>query len=312
MILAHSIQILGDADGLMGGIATYVYLIAFPGFFFAFGYVSNIAYLSKDYTYSRPRMLKTAYRIAIAYYISNFLSVLILSEAVLGIRDVINILLLWHIAQYADFLIAFSLVVLGCLIFFNFFRAMTPAQALILSIASLLTTFIPPDPLPINQLGLFIGTAKQYTFPVLPYLLYFILGLMFARYNIGYDRKILFASYIGSASLIAYTYFTGKTPTHFPPHFFWIIGAGVFVYIYYLVSRPLSRLTWTKFLSDIGENTLLYLLISNILLFAFHGVSRGPLHPVNILLMVVGILYITNFIKSISVNKTPLPASKIT
>ena len=58
-------------------------------------------------------------------------------------------------------------------------------------------------------------------------------------------------------------------PTRMPPKIYWIVGAYLPVYIYYLVSEKFGSLNnfFTNFCCVLGRNTLICLVVSNLCIF---------------------------------------------
>jgi fucose 4-O-acetylase-like acetyltransferase len=67
MILAHVIQFFGSNSTVLSWLSVYVNLTTFSGFYFAFGYSSEIAYFSKEYSNVKKRMLITALKLLLAF-----------------------------------------------------------------------------------------------------------------------------------------------------------------------------------------------------------------------------------------------------
>lgn len=102
MILAHIIQLLGNKnDFLLKAISTYINLISFSGFLFAFGYANYFAYFSKNFQSVKWRMFKTGLKILTAFYISGIAFRVIFEKKVIHFLDIIKIILLTDIPGYS-------------------------------------------------------------------------------------------------------------------------------------------------------------------------------------------------------------------
>lgn len=270
MIIAHSIQFLGDSSSkIQQVISTFVNLITFSGFMFCFGYATNIAYMKKTREEVSEKLIRGAIKILVVFYISGIAYKLLVSKN-LNIVELIKIILLFRIPGYSEFLLSFSVLNLVILIFFNLFKkSLQVNKTFLLIIAiSLLATFIPYELVILSQIGIIIGTTKFACFPILQYICYFMFGLYFNQNKIKFNIKFLLLSLLGSLSFILYTIVNRELPSRFPPSIVWVIGASFFLYMYYLASKYLSnKINFSKHFYFIGENTLYFLLTSNLILF---------------------------------------------
>lgn len=273
MILGHCIQLIGNPIAFTNVISTGVNLITFSGFLFCFGYAVSIAYLDKSKEYVKNKIIRNCIKLLIVYYISGISYELFVTKE-LSMIKLMKILILSNIPGYSEFLAGFFVLNLLTLIFFNQIVKILKSKKLIIIIIiiSLVSTFIPYEYISINQLGLIVGSSKFACFPILQYSSYYILGMYFQKNCIKFDKKHLIISMIGTSLFIGYTLINKEFPLRFPPSIFWVLGGLGILYIYYIFSEFISnKINKNNKIYFIGENTLYFLLISNIFLFILEG-----------------------------------------
>ena len=268
MILAHVIQFLGKWSIFTSEFSSFINCITFSGFFFCFGYVFYIAYLRKTLPEIWKRIVITFFKTLIAFYISGICYCAILKRGMNG-NWILKILTLNQIPAYSEFLISFALVSLVGLIFFIPLQKLLEHKwiTLAIGIVLLFTTFIPYPKITSPQLGLLIGSKKFGAFPVLQYFPLWLAGAFFAKYKIKWNRNIFVFTFWCSLTYIISKQLKSPLLVRFSPSMLWIISPLFFIYCYYLISNVLCKYKWSLPIIKIGQNTLLYLLISNIVIF---------------------------------------------
>ena len=146
------------------------------------------------------------------------------------------------------------------------------------AVVSLASCFIPYEKITNPWLALFIGSGSYTTFPVLQYGVYFVAGVWAAKRKKWPDWKLFFGAAILSAPCIWYCWKYNGLPGRFPPTALFIGGGALGVWIYHLLAGALGKIKSVtiigkpvEVLSFIGRNSLYYLLMSNILIFAVAG-----------------------------------------
>lgn len=280
MVLGHVLQFFTDFWRIPAAEALIevANVLAFPGFVFAFGYVVHLAYLDAWRPGTLRRVLWTAARILIAFYISGFAFRVFVSARAPDLDTFLPILSLFDIPGWSEFLVSFSLFVLLAAL-------LRPAIAWLLErrlafwlvfVALLATTFVPYERVQMPQLGLLIGTTEFPTFPVLQYLPYFLVGMYFHRYRVWFAPTPFVGALIATATAIAYALSIDALPGRFPPTLAWIALPMGLLYVLLLFARALpGRLAPVRWLGGIGANVLTYLLLSNLAIFALSATSRG-------------------------------------
>ena len=314
MVLGHSFQLLGTIiPGNRMSQVCYAYtafgnLIAFAGFFFCFGYAYCAAYFSKEWAAVAGKLTRAAVVLLLAYYTSAVMATIFLPTRMGEVIPLImsrlaNVLLLRDIALYSEFLLSFFILTLASLLFFGIFKRLSYSRwgmRLAGAAAVLSSLLIPPDFTPPTLLALLIGSREVTVFPVVQYLVFFVAGMYFARFGIRWDWKIAVVSALGSGAIIGYYAINKEFPDRFPPSIFWICGSWGFLYAVYLIVGHCVRRGWqSPVLRLMARNALVFLLLSNPLLFALS--SRMKLQPLPSVLVgvvvLVGCFFIVNIVR---------------
>lgn len=298
MIIAHSVQFLGRPSKVSFLFSEFINLITFSGFMFCFGYAVSISYLKKEKKQISRNLTKNFLKILMVFYVSGISYEIFVSKNI-SIVELFKILFLFRIPGYSEFLAAFSVLNIITLIFFNQFKKILKINKyfiVVLSV-SLLSTFIPYKFIKLNQIGLIIGDTKFACFPILQYLSYYILGMYFQENKIKFNLKYFIISTISSFMFISYAVLYKKLPSRFPPSILWILGAAMFLYIYYIFSIYIvSKIKVHTKIYFIGENTLSFLLISNLILFMLKYLNPDKKLGFILCILVGGIIVILIYI----------------
>ena len=270
MIFAHTIQFLGNkGTGIGFIISQYINLITFSGFMFCFAYVCNIAYISKNKEVVKSKIMRNIIELLIIFYISGIAFEAFVSKD-LSVLKIVKILLLQSIPGYSEFLISFCGLNVVLFVFFNQIKKIISNRKLLIitTVSTLLLTFIPYKLIFFNPIGIFIGSNKFACFPIVQYICYFLIGAYFQKNKIIYSTKVFILFLISSLSMFLYIIVNNRIPNRFPPSMFWIIGGSIFIYCYYIISSFIvKRINIANKIYFIGENTLYFLLLSNLILF---------------------------------------------
>ena len=278
MVLAHALQLLSKPTGIFWLFSTIINLITFSGFFFCFGYVFFLSYLTKPFADVKVKMAKTAIKSLLTYYLSGFSAYLLLSPRFLGkpypitLDEILQLITFSKVAWFSEFLLTFFLITGLVLIFFEGFKhlANSPLAMLYLGFVCLLTSLVLPADLIVPQpMSLLIGTKNYFIFPVVQYLPIFLIGIYFSKYQVSWSRAVLALSLSGTGLFIGYYVWNRAMPAEFLPSFYWLVGSYGLLYGYYIAAKWLEhRPIPIKWLLSIGRNTLFYLIISNFILFS--------------------------------------------
>ncbi|MCA9838905.1 MAG: hypothetical protein KC422_18455 [Trueperaceae bacterium] len=304
MVSAHTIQFLSQRRfTLLLGFSEYINLISFSGFLFAFGYGTFLAYFQKPFSQIWQRLLISGLKTLLAFYVSGFAFRILVDHKRLFSVDFWNIILLNDIPGYSEFLLSFSFVMFLALPLFMPIKAVLKRPFLFWALIGILlaTTFFPYELVHSKQLGLLVGTKEFAAFPVLQYVPYYLLGMFFALYKLGWHRLSAIISIAATLIYYGFVWQLGRFPSRFPPSLLWIIGPAGFLYLYYLVSRWLGG---ARKLPNLvlrpGKNVLFYLLLSNLMIFGLSTVYRNAFGLATSLLTALGILATCHFLLSIT------------
>lgn len=301
MILCHCIQFFGrDSAPVQKQICDYINLTTFSGFFFAFGGSCWYAYFGKEFKNAAPRMLRTALRCLAAFWLSSICYVGLVELDYYDPRVIPGILGLGIFGGWSEFLASFAGAMITGIVLFALFQKQNGYVTAACLAAGALLTLIPYNKVTVPQAALFIGSTHCTTFPVFQYLFYFAAGVWFCRRKIVWDARLLAVSCVLTLPELIHYLRTGYLSGRFPPDFWFVAGAALFLYLYYLLahaiadrtagslacagaggvrsgsekapSRPAVKRIGRRisgFLEDTGANAIYYLLISNLAIFAF-------------------------------------------
>lgn len=301
MVYCHVLQFFSDTQLFVS--APYwieaINLITFSGFVFCFGYASQLAYYSKPLRHAAPRMAVAALKTLIGFYISGIAYRLYIDGREMNWSTIRPIILLYDMPGWSEFLISFTyLTVLGLLLFRPLQWLVERAWIVVLAAALLLVTnWIPYGSIHIVQLGPLIGTRDFASFPVVQYFPYYLMGILFARFRIGWSWRVMSPAFVATGLFVWKWRLEDALPERFPPSIWWIIGAAFILYIYYLIARFIERFTIVCApLEAMGRNVLWYLIMSNVLIFSLKSRHAAVLlSPHASFVMTVLLLAFTGF-----------------
>ncbi|QGG54859.1 acyltransferase family protein [Paenibacillus sp. FSL W8-1187] len=300
MVYGHVLQFFSDPAifPAAGRIIDAVNLITFSGFVFSFGYVSRLAYYAKPLRRAAPRMLLAALKTLLAFYISGLAFRLFIDRRPPDWETLKPILLLQDMPGWSEFLLSFTYLTLAGLILFVPLQRLAEKPRLAFPAAALLllTTFLPYEAVTWPPLGPLLGTRQFASFPVLQYFPYYLLGMLFARWRIGWHPGVLAGSLAASGLFVWLVLDAGGLPERFPPSIGWIAGPALALYGYYLLSRLMERCPRPFApLEALGRNVLWCLLFSNLLVFSLKSIQaddlpRSPAEALRLALIVLAVV----------------------
>jgi hypothetical protein len=211
-----------------------------------------------------------------------------------------DVLTLANRAQYAEFLATFALISLVSIILFKVIKYISDKKVLfwIIIVGILLSTLLYSKPAGI--ISLLIGPSE---FPVLQYMPYFLIGGYFAKYKIIINKKLLLVSFFTSLLFIVNHFSSNYSlNSRFPPTIFWILAPMFYIYLYYIFAHRIENLKIAKIFSYIGNNVIIYVLMSNLLIFLIeaNNPSRQSNHFESILITIGIVSVISFFIKLVN------------
>lgn len=273
MIFAHCIQFYVDLSKNQTAlhISDYINLTTFSGFLFCFGYASCLSYFGGEWKEAAGRLLKNALRLMAGFYISSFCYVIFVEKIPFRIDLTLEILLLERLAGWSEFLFSFPLIMILECILFPLFKEKCKWGLPAMAVISILTCLLPQ-----REAGSIVGSLTGGTggayFPVIPYGLYLLAGVWFARKQMGFKKFVFILACGGTMwHTIDYIWISGGQPSRFPLSLAFLAGAALFVYLYYLFATVLEKraeMPPVRYLSGVGKNSLFYLLLSNFIVFS--------------------------------------------
>ncbi len=294
MILAHCLQFFVNFDlsKKLYYVSEYINLTTFSGFMFAFGFAAYYAYLTKPFSVAYSRILKNSGKTLAAFYISSLAFRIFIEKAVLSKSVFEETLLFKSLAGWSEFLASFTAVMIVLLVLFFAFKKVNGIFVLATFVFSGVLCFIPYGKV-YPVIGLFIGGTNFAYFPVFQYMIYFVIGIYFAKNKVVFNVKHLIGAVMATSIFPVYSVLKNY-PSRFPPSIAWIFGAMLFVYAYYLLSNAIAESKFTQWLSQIGKYSLFYLVLSNVLIFAVKssGFYRmGPTYALVIFIIIVAFIW---------------------
>ncbi|NCB92253.1 MAG: DUF1624 domain-containing protein [Clostridia bacterium] len=280
MILCHCIQFFGmEEQGVQKVLRDVINIATFSGFLFCFGYVGNLAYYQKNWGISARKMGKNAVRILIAFYISGIAYVAFVEEKIFQWKFITEVLLLKKYPGWSEFLVSFAAILFVGIAVFPLMKRMNGIILGVIVAISAVSCFIPYDSIHNSWLALFTGSRDFTTFPVLQYGVFFAAGVWMCKKEIKWNIWLMIGTIaVGIPCWWQYIR-EGYLPERFPPSLFFICGGCVFVYLYFLLSCWAAKRRENNkaveivsgYLERTGQDSLYYLLLSNILIFALDG-----------------------------------------
>lgn len=285
MITGHAVMLLSNSKHPMAiNYKTYINLISFSGFMFAFGYVYELTLFSRTFVKITSK-IKSVLSLYLAFCISGFFYRLLITNKIVSLKMITDILLLLDIPGYSEFLLAFAIIIFLALMIKKIIPDLITKDILVFFLAglSLLSSIIFQNGTKNHHTGLLIGTHQYGAFPVLQYSFWFWLGILMRRARIKTDFKTWMMSGIFTLCFVIFYVLKNRFPGRFPPTIWWLIGSALPLLILYQLSLQTEKLrirfiNIKEVLSSIGENTLFYLILSNILLFVLHLFLQLPLY----------------------------------
>lgn len=270
MILAHCLQFFSDLNTNKAWwfITEYINLTTFSGFVFAYGYISHKAYFQGEFSNALKRISRNIIRLIVAFYISSFAFVIFIENMPFRMDKIKEIIFLKRLAGWSEFLIAFAGIMLLTIVLWRLFKRQKNQWLILIALVSIVVCLLPHREV-IALVGIFIGGHGGTYFPVIPFYLYFLIGVYFAKMEMKFSWQVLL---LGSLAL-AYTLYdvivkSKGFPSRFPLSLGWLLGGMIFLYGYYLLSDFIGKKKYFAWLADIGRYSLYYLLVSNIIIFA--------------------------------------------
>lgn len=266
MVFAHVVQFFprGIETWILG---EYANLTTFSGFVFSFGYVSYYAYIKKK-SKLKKRLIKNILKTYIAFCISGTGYCFLVEGGTIK-ETIIQVLTLKKVPGYSEFLLSFVLLYVEVYLI-SIVKKDDKFFYIIGIIVSLCSTFINYTYVHSNLIGSIIGTTNYTCFPIVQYTVYLLMGMYLAEKQIIFDKKVIGLSIVGTGIFCIYCLINRELPTRFPPSVYWILGGGLFIYMYYLLMKSKYGVIFKKIqlIRLMGANSLVFLVVSNLVIFS--------------------------------------------
>jgi len=267
MITAHCIQLLAFRPKPAAmAISDVVNLITFSGFMFAFGWGLG---LSRGAPKSWWARFKPVLLLGLATWVSEFAFMALVDKAKFDAELVWNILTFSRLYGWSEFLASFFVLYAVIAVARPWLIAIGERWYLMLpaAIACLASTWIVVS-LDAPLLATLVGTTNFASFPILPYLPWFLLGVHYAR-NPDRPRAVEWVlAIIATALVVLHFRHFGEYPGRFPPTVLWVAGPALILMLYLMFARFIGRrVRIPAMLLGTGRHVLAALLVSNLIIF---------------------------------------------
>ncbi|MDR2656844.1 MAG: hypothetical protein LBB86_03345 [Oscillospiraceae bacterium] len=289
MITCHVLQFYGDTQ-LFPSANTWMLWInitAFSGFVFAYGWSVSIAYLDKPYSTAAPRIALSCLRSYAAFAVSGVAFRVVYEGKPFAQNTVRRILLLQDIPGWSEFLAAFFAYALVTLILFIPMKKLrsSTAASILAAAACIAVCLAPIRDINIPYINLLIGGGTSTLFPIVQYAPYFIAGLLMPSITRLKQAVILVAVSVAASAAGGLLWSIKGEPSRFPPGMGWILTPAAVIAALVLAAAPLaatlrcerwSRWNPVRALCSLGRDSLYYLVMSNLAIFALAASNIAP------------------------------------
>lgn len=267
MISAHCIQLLAFRPKPGAAMfSDFINLITFSGFLFAFGLGVGMSGSAGKSWLDR---LRPVLLLLLATYVSEVAFEVLVDRKPLGPELLWNIVTLSRLCGWSEFLASFAVLYLiialarPLLVFIA-----THWPLLIAAVAACFASTLIISNRGVPGLATLIGTTEFASFPLLPYLPWFLVGIAFGRQR-ALPRMLEWALATVATAIFAFVFWRagGELPGRFPPTILWIIGPALPLLVYVVVTRGIARWPIPSFLLGPGRHVLAALLVSNLIIF---------------------------------------------
>ncbi len=266
MIAAHCIQLLAFRPrGAADIFSTFINLISFSGFMFAFGLGVGLSSGSGKSIVDR---LRPVLLLLLATWVSETAFELLVDRQPLTPALAYNIVTLTRLYGWSEFLASFAVLYLVIAVarpVLTFVGSRWPLLILAIAACFASTWWVTDAFIP--GIATIIGTTNFASFPLLAYLPWFLVGIAFGRER---ARPWLIDWALGAVGTAAFAWFVwrhgGELPGRFPPTVWWVAGAALPLLIYLAVARGIASAVPAAILAP-GRHVLASLLVSNLAIF---------------------------------------------
>jgi hypothetical protein len=302
MVTVHVLQLLSLSMPVWTErMSEFVNLITFSGFLLAMGIGVG---LSRGAPLGWARRLRPVVMLLGAAYASSLGFALLVDRAPLTGELVLDVVSMRRLFGWSEFLASFFMLYLIIAVArpVLVWVAERPLALVVVLAACFAATLVTMDqgwPLTATL----VGTTRFASFPLIPYLPWFLVGISVGRAGgdvLGplirpsgtFSRKgrrgwrpgllpvLWFLSVVATGWLVLSLWQTGQLPGRFPPTVMWIVGPALVLMGYVAVAQGLGRLRMPDWVSLPGRHVLSYLLVSNLTIFAVRNLMGKPVRSV--------------------------------
>ncbi len=276
MVATHVIQLVSRMlPGWTERFAEFINLITFSGFLLAMGLGLG---LSSGRARPLWKRLRPVLLLLLAAWISSFAFAMWVDRLPLTSTLVADVLTMRRLFGWSEFLATFFVLYLAVAVARPLLIgvASNPFLLALASAACFATTWLVMDQgWPVT--ATLIGTTNFASFPLVPYLPWFLLGISLGRAADSASIWHWLGAIAASGWLVWTLWQTGQWPGRFPPTVLWIIGSALPLLVYLSVARVVAtRVAVPGWLTLPGRHVLSYLLVSNLMLFLLRNQVGRP------------------------------------
>jgi hypothetical protein len=314
MIGAHVIQLLGF--GLKPWTARYgdfINLISFSGFMLAFGIGTGLQRKDGRKGSFGQRLWPILVMLA-AVYVSSIAFVVLVDKKPLGIGLLLDLVTMRVLFGWSEFLATF--LVLHIVIALTrpmLIKISEPIVLVVLLSALCLAATLVVSNADVPLLAAVIGTTRFASFPLIPYLPWFLIGLYLGRRGSVPNLWLFLPAIIATGAFVAYMWMhKGALPERFPPSAAWVAGSALPLMIYLVVSQMIGgRVSVPPVLLLPGRKVLRFLVLSNLMIFGTRYVFNKPVRDWPMILGVtLGIILVITLISLVLERMAPAKAGR--
>ena len=290
MVTAHVLQLLSrQMPGWTERFSEFINLVTFSGFLFAMGIGLGLSRGGDKPLWQRLRpvlmLLGAAWLSALAFAL--LVDRLPLTTALL--LDIVSFRRLFGWSEFlATFFMLYALIAVARPVLIGI--ATNPYWLLVATVLCFGSTWLVMDqgwPLTATL----IGTTRFASFPLLPYLPWFLVGVALGRVGGRLSLWHWLAAVSATGWLVFALAQTGQWPGRFPPTILWIVGSALPILAYWFVASVVAdRVSLPGWATLPGQHVLSYLLVSNLAIFAARNLWGRPVLDVWTWLAVAAVL----------------------
>ena len=276
MIGAHCIQLLNvRPKPFLAVTSDVINLITFSGFLFAFGLGLGLS--KSTGTKSLVQRLRPVLLLLVATYVSELAFITLVDRKALTPDLLVSLFSMTRLFGWSEFLASFFVLYLLIAIIRPVFvwigsRWWSLGLVTLVCFASTWVTSDSGAPL----VATLVGTHSFASFPLLPYLPWFLAGIYVSRHPTE-PGLVAWALALAASAAFAYTLWqSGELPGRFPPTVLWVGGAALPLLVYLAIVRGLARaINIPPALIASGRHVLASLVVSNLIIFGLRRWMGG-------------------------------------